>query len=187
MSCRLILIRHGESVLGAEHRYAGHSDTPLTPQGHRQVARLRQRFSRFRVAHIYSSDLERCRETAQLLAPGRDVTLSTQLRELDFGAWEGRTYEELMRQALARYSRWLRDPHSVAPVQGETLAHLASRVRSFAGRLARRHPGQTVALVTHGGPIRILLGIKSKDFWTVRIPPACCLRSVWPLSREVAS
>lgn len=187
MACRLILIRHGESALGAEHRYAGHSNTPLTSKGRLQVVRLRRRFARYRVHQIYSSDLPRCRETAEILVPGRDIIISRRLRELDFGAWEGQTYEELMGRAPTRYSRWLRDPYSVTPPRGETLHHLAKRVRSMVGALARRHANQTLALVTHGGPIRILLCTDPKDFWSVHVPPACSFLSTWPPSEGVAS
>ncbi len=184
MQCRLILIRHGESVLGTEGRYAGHTDTPLTPKGRRQILRLRRRFKLSGVHQIYSSDLGRCRATAEILADGRPVTFTSKLRELNFGHWEGCTHRQLLLREPFRYRKWIADPRSVAPTEGETLIRLAARVRSFARELVRRHPEKTVALVTHGGPMRVLLARRLRDFWSVDVPLASMHSLVLP---EVAS
>lgn len=184
MQCRLILIRHGESVLGSEGRYAGHTDTPLTPKGRRQILSLRRRFKLCRVHQIYSSDLGRCRATAEILADGRSINFTPMLRELDFGKWEGCTHRELLRREPSRYRKWIDDPRTIAPPKGETLVRLSARVRSFARELVRRHPRKTVALVTHSGPLRILLARRLRDFWSVEVPPASMRSLVWP---EVAS
>lgn len=186
MQCRLVLIRHGESVLGSEGRYAGHIDTPLTSRGRRQVLRLRNRFESLQVDRIYSSDLERCRATADLLAPGRQIILSRSLRELDFGRWEGTTHRHLLRTHRSLYEKWLAGSSLVAPPGGETLAHLAARVRAFARRIALRHPSQTAALVTHGGPFRVLLA-GARGFWSVKVPPASMELVEWPHGTEAAS
>jgi broad specificity phosphatase PhoE len=170
MQCRLILIRHGESILGSEGRLAGNIDTPLTPQGRLQIRRLSRRFKRSRVQHLYSSDLSRCRSTAEILAEGKPVSFTRRLRELNFGAWEGCTHGQLLRRDPSRYRKWIADPRSAAPPRGETLAQLAARVRSFARTVIRRHPEETVALVTHGGPIRVLLARRLRDFWSIDVP-----------------
>lgn len=180
MRCRLILIRHGESVLGSEGRYAGHTDTPLTPKGRRQILRLRPRFKLFRVHRIYSSDLSRCRTTAEILAGGRTVTFTRKLRELNFGRWEGCTHRDLVRRDPFRYSKWIADPQSVAPPDGETLVHLATRVRALARDLVRRFPRKTIALVTHSGPLRVLRARHLRDFWSVEAPPASMQALTWP-------
>jgi broad specificity phosphatase PhoE len=184
MQYRLILIRHGESVLGSEGRYSGNTDTPLTPKGRRQILRLRRRFNRSRVHHIYSSDLSRCRATAEILADGKPITFTRKLRELNFGKWEGCTHRQLLRREPNRYRKWIADPRSVSPPEGETLVRLAARVRSFARDLVRRHPRKTVALVTHGGPMRVLLAGRLREFWSVDVPPASMHSLVFP---EVAS
>ena len=174
---RLLLIRHGESVLGRRRRYAGHRDTPLTPAGRLQIRRLRARFRRLGADVIFTSDLRRCRETAALLAPGQPVQATARLRELDFGAWDGLTAEGCRRRDPVRFARWMRDPASTRPPGGESLSELRRRVRAFARSAVRRHPGKTLALVTHGGPIRALA---SADFWSVEIKPGGMLALDWP-------
>lgn len=181
---RILLIRHGESVLGAQNRYAGRLDPPLTAEGRRDVERLRRRFLRFQVDHVFSSDLLRCRETAELLATGSDVVCTGRLREMDFGAWEGLTPDECLRLSPSLYRRWLEDPGSVAPPGGEPLACLAGRVLSFADRIAARFSGRTVAFVTHGGPIRVLLAPGLRGLRDIRIPPATLLIRRWGGPRE---
>jgi broad specificity phosphatase PhoE len=186
LQARLVLIRHGESVLGREGRYAGHGDTPLTPAGQRQILALRPRFAPFRGDFIFSSDLRRCRETAELLAPGRVVRFSERLRELDFGAWEGLTAEECRRRDPDRFGRWMRSPQSTRPPGGESMDQLWSRVRTFATHLARRHAGRTLTLITHGGPIRALLAPDPTAFWKVSAPYGAFVEIRWGASPAAA-
>jgi len=175
VTTRILLIRHGESILGSRGRYAGHVNTPLSAEGRGQIMRLRRRFRRFRIDRVFSSDLRRCRETAEILAPGADVIFTKQLRELSFGRWEGWTSDECARRYPSRYGRWLDDPRRITPPGGESLDQLAQRVGAFVRRVARRFPGRTVALITHGGPIRVLLVRNLADFWTVDVPPAALI------------
>ncbi|MDP7108030.1 MAG: histidine phosphatase family protein [Roseibacillus sp.] len=167
---RLLLIRHGESVLGSQKRYAGHTDTPLTDAGRSQILRLRGQFKQSNVDRIYSSDLIRCRQTAAILAPDQEIACSEQLRELNFGTWEGRTAEECAALDPAHFRRWMEDPVSVSPPSGESLEHLSERVNDFVEELSRRFPEQTIALVMHGGPIRTLLVTDIANFWSVSVP-----------------
>ncbi len=183
-SVRLLLVRHGESVLGRARRYAGHRDTPLTPAGRRQILHLRARFERLRPDLVLSSDLGRCRESAALLAPGRRIEATDLLRELDFGDWDGLTARTCRRRDPTRFDRWMRDPGSVRPPGGESLERLWNRVRRFASALARRHPGRTLALVTHAGPIRALVARRPAEFWSVRVPPGALLEIAWTVGRR---
>lgn len=177
LHARLLLVRHGESVLGRDRRYAGHRDTPLTPRGRFQIRRLRARFRRCRPDLIFSSDLRRCLDSAALLAPGRAIEPTARLRELDFGAWDGLTAEECRRRDPVRFDRWMRDPRATRPPGGESLEGLRRRVRGLVRSLVRRHPGKTLAFVTHAGPIRSL----SRDFWSMKIEPGELIETSWPL------
>ena len=187
MATQLLLIRHGESLLGSQGRYAGHADTPLTPKGRDQVFCLRRRFIRFRVARVYSSDLERCRETARILSPDGEIISTRQLRELDFGMWDGRTSDEILRRSPVRYRRWLADPQTVTPSRGESLFHLARRVRRFVREIIQQRDPGNIAIVTHGGPIRTLLLSDLKDFWSIEVPPASMTVRTWDVVRGMAS
>lgn len=184
MTVRLLLVRHGESVLGAQNRYAGRLDPPLTSKGRRQVEELRRRFLRFRVDCVFSSDLRRCRETVELLSPRSAVVCTKRLREMDFGAWEGKTPAECRRLSPTVYRRWLQHSESVAPPGGEPLVRLAGRVRSFTDRVAARFSGGTVAFVTHGGPIRILLASGPGDLRRLHVPPAGLIVRRWGEARD---
>ena len=173
-------MRHGETVFGSQDRYAGHSDTPLTPRGRRQIAALRRRLPAPDV--VYCSDLPRCRETAALLVPGREIVVTRRLREIDFGRWEGMSKAEVREAFGERYTRWRADPSSCTPHRGESIVALRRRVRRFAAELARRHPRETVLFVTHGGVIRALLDIPFKGYWDLKIPPA----SLWQVNVEAS-
>ncbi len=180
MATRFLLVRHGETVLGAEDRYAGHSDTPLTPRGRRQVARLRAKVARLRPDVVYCSDLTRCRQTAALLVPDRELIVSRRIREIRFGRWEGRSKAELEELYGDAYRRWRENPSVGRPEGGESVPELRRRVRRFAAELARRHPGETLLLVTHGGVIRAILDVPYDDYWALAIPPATLWTHDWP-------
>jgi broad specificity phosphatase PhoE len=178
-SARLVLIRHGESVLGRAKRYAGHRDTPLTDEGRDQISRLRGRFRKLSAEVLVSSDLKRCRETASLLAPGARVVTTEQLRELDFGAWDGLTAATCRRRDPRLFDRWMRDPWSRRPPGGERLAQLWTRVRAAVSDLVRRHANRTLAIVTHAGPIRALLASDPEQFWSATVPPGALFTLRW--------
>jgi len=162
---RLLLARHGQTDWNAQHRYQGHAPVPLNQTGRKQAAALGRRLAREGIEAVYSSDLPRAWQTAQLIAKANDVPLHAEplLREMDFGEWQGRTHAEIhvhrAQQSLdtapaqARYQ----EPLSFAPAGGETLGQLAERVSSALETARRTQQGQTVLWVTHGGPLRTLL------------------------------
>ena len=183
---RLLLVRHGETVLGAEGRYAGHSDTALTPRGRREVAALRRRLAGTRIDVVYCSDLPRCRQTAELLVPEREFRLTRRLREIDFGRWEGRTKAELAKRYGETYRRWKADPSVGRPSGGESVPELRRRVRRFTAEVARRHPSATVLFVCHGGVIRAILDVPYHDYWGLKIPTASLWRLDYRSARSIA-
>jgi broad specificity phosphatase PhoE len=106
------------------------------------------------------------------------------LRELDFGAWDGRTAEACRRLDPNRFDRWMRDPWTTRPPGGESLAQLWKRVRGFVSSIARKYPGRRVAIVTHGGPIRALLARDPSQFWRAQVPPAALFNLLWDPERR---
>jgi probable phosphoglycerate mutase len=150
---RVLAIRHGETAWNVDGRIQGQLDVPLNEMGRWQVHRLALAVADEDIAAVYSSDLRRALETAQAVARGSGdpVVTDTGLRERGFGTFEGLSYAEINERWPEMGERWRRrDPTFGAP-GGETLNEFYARSIAAASRLAALHPGQTVALVSHGG------------------------------------
>jgi alpha-ribazole phosphatase len=156
---RLILVRHGETDWNAQRRYQGWSDSPLNDIGVRQADLLSARLAGERVGAVYTSDLQRAMQTAQAIVAQHALPAiaDPRLREMSFGGWEGLTHEEIRARWPDEMDAWLCDPLRVAPPGGETLAQLADRVRGALDDIVGKGADQTVVLVSHGGPLRVLL------------------------------
>lgn len=158
----ILLIRHGETEWNRMRRMQGHIDIPLSEVGRRQALALAAALTTERPQVIYASDLQRARDTAQPTADMLDlpVTLDPGLRERCFGAFEGLMYEEIgarYPQAFARMQA--RDPHVQFPAgerKAETLTDFYRRAVGAVARIARRHEGSKLAIVTHGGVLDCL-------------------------------
>jgi probable phosphoglycerate mutase len=150
---RVLAIRHGETAWNVDGRIQGQLDVPLNETGRWQVHRLALAMAEEDIAAVYSSDLLRALETAQAVARGSGdpVVTDTGLRERGFGTFEGMSYAEINERWPDMGERWRRrDPTFGAP-GGETLNEFYARSIATASRLAALHPGQTIALVSHGG------------------------------------
>jgi len=156
---RLVLVRHGVTDYSIDKRFAGRSDLPLTADGQEQARRAARRVLALGpVDAIVSSPLRRTRQTAELIAERaqRPVTICDGVIETDFGAWDGLTFAQARQQSPELMSRWLADP-SVAPPGGEAFDAVTSRVRGALEQLLDGHAGETVALVSHVTPIKVLV------------------------------
>jgi len=155
---RIVLIRHGETRANREFRYIGARDDLLTEQGQAQAEKLAVALSEFSLAGIYSSPLQRAYHTALSIATRHNLAVQVvdDLREGDFGAWEGLSRAEVIARDGERLLAWERDT-SIAPPGGESLEAMHRRVLAFIEKLAGTHPDQTVALVSHVGPIKAVL------------------------------
>lgn len=159
MSCTLLLIRHGQTSLNLQGRYQGHIDTELSAEGEAQANWIAEVLGRLPLAAVVSSDLRRAIATASPLAAAlsQPVLPDPRLRELHFGAWEGRHWEEVAADQPDLQQAWWADPWRVAPPGGESTEALWHRVRVALTDLGSRYMG-TVAVVTHGGPLRLIQG-----------------------------
>lgn len=156
MNQRILLLRHGATEFSERRRYAGHTDIPLTPNGREQARRRASFIDRFAPDICLCSPLLRCRETRELAARSVPFELWPDLQEMSFGAWEGRSHEEISRsepEALARMGRWEAD---FAPGGGEIIGDFCARVAAAAGRL-RSLSAERILVVAHGGVLRRLL------------------------------
>jgi len=168
-------IRHGETEWNAQGRWCGRTDVPLSDVGRRQAQLLARRLQPLPVEALYSSPLGRAMETAQIIgqAVGREPVADGRLVELNYGAWEGSTYEESKRTAPAVYAAWDADPASQAPPGGETGEQLIERVTPFLAEMAQRHPCGNVVVVSHKTVCRLvachILGLPLSEY-RQRIP-----------------
>jgi probable phosphoglycerate mutase len=171
---RLLLARHGATQNNFDARFTGQSDIPLSPLGERQAQALARRLSEECLSRIVSSDLQRARRTAEIVAArvGLPVELDRDLREIALGAWEGRTHAELEAEAPDDLRRWRRDAPTWAPPGGETYAALRTRLWRALTRWQEAEPDGTVVWVTHGAAIGVLLcdvvGIELTRGWQFR-------------------
>ena len=159
MSTTLILIRHGETPHNRDKRYQGHRDTPLTKKGKRQTRKIALRLRDEPLDAIYSSDLKRTRYLAEIINSYHSLKINilSELREINFGDWEGKTYNEIQREWKGLLSGWEKEPSKIKIPKGESIKDLAGRVRSTTKKIVSNYPDQRIAIVTHGGPIRIIL------------------------------
>jgi alpha-ribazole phosphatase len=166
-------LRHGLTWKNTKKAYVGWTDPPLIEK---EKSRLRASVSCYpEVDLVMSSDLIRCLETAMILYPTLTRVIESGYRELNFGDWEGKTYNML--KSCPRYTKWLDDPLEISPPNGETYGSFASRVQeSWLKTVSRfektnlRH----IVIVSHGGPIRLLLeryAPDAKPFWRWKIEP----------------
>jgi probable phosphoglycerate mutase len=147
MGATLLLVRHGETDWNLERRYQGHLDSPLNDAGRRQAEAVAEALAAEPVDAIYSSDLGRASATAEVIGArlGLPVTTDRGLREVDVGSWAGLTRE----QVAERFG-------DVTRHDGESREQHRERVVGTVRRIAARHPGGCIVLVSHGGSIRAL-------------------------------
>jgi broad specificity phosphatase PhoE len=154
----LILARHGETDWNRDGRFQGHSDTSLNERGREQARALAEDVDGVEV--IYSSDLRRAVETAEIVAErvGLRVNVDPRLRERSFGAWEGLTRTEIEASFREDFDRW-RTGDGFGARDAETHEALAARIEAFLADVLERHPDETVLVITHGGSIRVVQAV----------------------------
>jgi broad specificity phosphatase PhoE len=151
-------LRHGEAEWNAAGRFCGSTDVPLSDVGRRQARLLALRLQPIPVDALYSSPLQRAWETACLIgkAVGCEPAVDQRLAELNYGAWEGMTLEEIHRASPDTYRAWDADPANLAPPQGESGVQLIARVTPFLADVAQRHASGNVVVVCHKTVCRLL-------------------------------
>lgn len=153
---KIIFVRHGQTVFNKESRYQGHTDAELSELGRRQAERVADRLSGEKIDAVYSSDLSRAADTAERIAQPHNLEVKTdpELRECAFGDWEGLTVSEIRETYPDLYMNYRKDSVTFRAPGGERLEELRERTVRAIDRIAAGHPNDTVAIVTHGGPIR---------------------------------
>ena len=157
---RIFLIRHGETEWNRQNRLQGNSDTHLSPEGFHQAITLAEHAPFQHVDAIYSSDLTRAVETAKIIAERFNLTVKImpELRETDYGDWEGRFIRDLAAESPKAFGRFFTDPERCHPPHGETFLECQARVMIGMREIIANHDNQNVIVVTHGAAIRLILG-----------------------------
>jgi len=173
MSTKVILIRHGETEWSYQKRYCGFTDIELNEKGRQQARRLLKRLSKEKIHKVYSSDMKRTVQFAKIVFKDLPVEELLDLREMNFGIFEGLTYQDIMEKYPRVYGEWLRSPLDIIITQGEGLKILARRVRKALRRILSQNSNKTVAVFTHGGPIRVILcdilRLDLKEIWQIEL------------------
>ncbi len=168
---KIHLIRHGLTDGNLKQQYIGKTDLPLAPVGVTELMRLKDETDYPRVDKVYSSPMLRCKQTANILYPNKEAVLIENLREIDFGEFEGKTANEL--EALPSYADWAAGRISAAP-GGEDNTDFAKRICLGLNEIVRdmmSSSAEHAAVIMHGGAIMMLLSScavprKSMVEWT---------------------
>lgn len=159
LKTRIYLVRHGEVAGSDVFRYNGQSDVPLTPKGVDQYRLLAARLKDKPISSCYTSDLSRCVQGAEILCGGLGIkpVAKSELRELSFGQWEGKTWSELAENYPDAWQARMKDFANYRVPGGENLFDLADRVIPALKKITELHQGEEVLVVAHGGVNRVVL------------------------------
>jgi broad specificity phosphatase PhoE len=171
MSTRLILIRHGETDWSIKKRYCSFVDIDINDKGKRQAEKLYRRLHKEEIHKVYSSDNKRTLNFARIAFKGFPIEKVPQLREMNFGIFEGLTYREIIKRYPKIYTRWLKKPFNIDIPDGESLSDFKKRVNRILKKIVSSNRNKTLVIVTHAGPIKIIISdiLKSKDIWKINI------------------
>lgn len=162
---RVTLIRHGQTEWNILGRFQGCQDSPLTARGIAQAVATRARVDALGVRAIYTSDLLRARRTAELLCPdGVPLIVEERLRERNFGIFEGKDTEEMERLHPQEFKLMREGGPDYKLPDGESKTDVLERIKAAFNDLSVRHAGESIAVVSHGGTLNIVLK------WVLGIP-----------------
>lgn len=176
---RLYLLRHGETTWNIERRYQGMLNSPLSDAGWEQTSRTRDVLRDLPLRAVYSSPLARALDTAQAIAqPHRLPVIAVEgLSEIRVGEWEGLLVGEIEARYAAAVHQWYNAPHLARIPGGETIEEMRGRAVTAIEEIRRRHEGEAVAVVAHGGVNKTILltalGVPLANYWRIRQHNAC--------------
>jgi len=184
MASRLVisLLRHGMTIGNERREYIGWTDSPLSVHGKSQLQM--KNYTDLKTQIVFSSPLQRCVETAAILFPNKKIIKIEELKEMNFGAWEAKTYNEL--QDIPAYRKWLDDIFTQPIERGETYKQFSERIAlglHNVYRLSLEKKTDRAAVVTHGGVIRNILHTlfpEEKSFFDWEIPYGAGYEITWP-------
>jgi len=172
---RLLLVRHGDTKSNSVARFWGQTDIELSDSGIKQAEQLRDRLSTEKIDTIYSSNSCRASKSARIIASRHQLSVITcnELREINFGNFEGLTFKEISQLYPELAESWFTQNLSFQFPGGESIVELNNRVNKFLHRLEKHAPEETILIVAHSGVLRLLicnvLGIEPWHWRQIRI------------------
>jgi alpha-ribazole phosphatase/probable phosphoglycerate mutase len=160
MANKIYLIRHGETENAHEMRYKGNINVPLSDNGSMQIGRLADFLAQHTTLNfVYSSPLSRTQNSAEIIAQRYHIQpiVVPQLREIDFGSWEGMNFEEVREKYPDEFDVWANDPLKQGPVNGETILQVRDRVMEAMEQILANNRNQNIAVVAHGAVNRVII------------------------------
>ena len=181
---KIILTRHGHVEGIKPERFRGREPLQLTKRGVEEAAALAQRIAvHWRPSHIYTSPMGRCVATAAAIARATGIAAKTcdDLNDIDYGAWQFKTFTEAKAQNAALFAAWFAAPQLVRFPNGESLQDLAARTSNALRMVLARHTDETAVLVGHDSVNRALLlellELPLSAYWRLAQEP-CCLNEI---------
>ena len=174
---KVVVVRHGETTWGAEGRFAGREDVPLTSRGRRQASSVGDRVKVLRPAVVLTSPLQRCRLTANAIggASGAPVVVHDALLDGALGEWTGLHPTDIEQRWPAEFAVWRSDPNAPPP-GGESFNEIRARIDPLLTELVKSYRGHTVVLVTHAATSKMIvvsaLDVASDAAYRLRIDTA---------------
>lgn len=171
---KVILVRHGQTLWNVEFRYQGQSDISLNEVGLHQAKLVAKRLQDEKIAAVYASDLGRARTTAEEIAGYHNlpVGIVPNLKEISFGDWEGLTFREINEKWPGVMDNIFKSPAAVEIPGGETYSKVQERAAKAMDSLIKKHPDDTIVVVSHGATIRTILcaalEIPLTSIWRIR-------------------
>ena len=170
---RLIIVRHGRTEWNRVEKFRGRADIGLDEVGMKQAEAAGKRIAEWPISAIYSSPLRRASTTAEIIAGslGLKVRLLPGIIDIDYGAWQGLSTEDVVARDGYLYSQWIESPDKVQFPGGESFTEVRERTTSVVSDLIQRHPKETVVLVSHKVICQVLilslLELDSSHFWQI--------------------
>ena len=159
MANTFYIVRHGQTNWNILGKTQGHGNSDLTAKGIEQATELAESIVNYPIDYIYSSDLGRAVQTAQILGDKLNIKVkeTEALREMGFGEWEGLLIDEIKTNYANVYTTWRNEPHLAQIPGGETLHLIKDRVDSFIQSLNEKYDNKHILLVTHSVTVRVML------------------------------
>ena len=173
---KIFIIRHGQTDGNSARKYFGITDIELNEEGLIQAGLISKRLEKENLFRIYSSNLKRAFKTAEIIAKPHRISVEPKedLREINFGDWEGLSFQEIQKSYPHEFSKWQNNIMDFTTPHGESVLELKKRIETAFSEILNSARENNVAIVTHGGPIRVILSRMLSPnaletvFWKIR-------------------